>query len=98
MKLLYKGRLITNEDKQKLAQKISYIVCGYDFVPYRPNENDFSFWTLDSNNDWKLKIYIDEPEVIDIYYRYRTTGEIVEPKLIDYLSTRWDGVFIKVET
>ena len=97
MKLSYKYKLITNEDKEKLAQKLSYVVCGYHFIPYRPNEDDYNFWTLDEGNNWKLSISQYEVGIIDIYYRYSRAGSDMEPQLIEYLVARWDQAFEKVK-
>lgn len=39
-------------------------------IPYNPNEADTHFWTLDSGNDWKLRFFNDQPDTIEVSYRY----------------------------
>lgn len=42
------------------------------FEPYMPNQWDYSFWTVDRGNDWKLKFMDDR--VVEIRYRYHRDG------------------------
>ena len=40
-------------------------------IPYKPNEWDNSFWTIDAGNDWKIKFFEDNDNVFEIIHRYQ---------------------------
>lgn len=56
-----------------------------DFEPYKPMEQDDTYWTLDSANDWKLK-FLDDG-TFRVTYRYET-GTPKEAALAGWLTVR----------
>lgn len=56
------------DNRGKFAEQLSYFIHYRGFVPYKPNKNDDSFWTIDGNNNWKVKFYSDE--IFELIYRY----------------------------
>jgi hypothetical protein len=39
-------------------------------LPYKPNEHDDCYWTLDHGNDWKVKFDLEDNS-IEIIHRYK---------------------------
>lgn len=65
MKLKTKNKI---QDRELFAKKLSYFINWSGFEPYKPNINDDSFWTIDANNDWKVKFNGDAE--FELIYRY----------------------------
>lgn len=71
--IISRYKLNTSENREGMAKYISSIIergkrC--DSLPYKPNENDDYFWTLDSGNDWKVKFFEDSLLSFEIVHRY----------------------------
>ena len=63
-------KIQTNEQKEAFARSVSGCFSDNypEFKPYRPNEHDFDFWTLDMGNDWKIQFITEN--VIEFRHRY----------------------------
>lgn len=87
MKLTVPYDIASKPAKTQLVKSISGLIEGNRsvFEPYRPNEYDWDFWTLDSGNDWKIKFY--ENNTFEIWYRYDKDCEIAR-KLVNWLTFR----------
>lgn len=81
------------QSKQDMANYVSSTVEAGNsgFNPYKPNDWDDTFWTVDSGNDWKIKFIDDSTmEVIHRYHNkeaifglatwvaYRTGGKLID--------------------
>jgi len=90
MKLHSRYPLATQADRKRLIDFLSITIegrCG-GFQPYKPNENDDTFWTLDSGNDWKVKFFPDEPSCFELRYRYQCAANPYEEVLAAWLKVR----------
>lgn len=83
---------IDNKERIRIANFISCVACGRDVegIPYKPNEHDDSFWTVDDGNDWKVKFFNDDLNLIEIIHRYRNKEAI--NNLTYWLSYRIGGI------
>lgn len=91
MKLKYSSN-IEKSDRILIAQLISNLLRWPDNqtdVPYMPNPDDTTFWTVDYGNYWKLKFFDDEPNIIEIYHRYRNSNLDKVAKLSEWLEARF---------
>jgi hypothetical protein len=73
MNLRIKNQYVTSTARKTLASFLAATINGElnsRFEPYKPNEHDDSFWTVDYGNDWKVKFFDDEPYIFEIIYRY----------------------------
>ncbi len=79
MKVLVKTNFNLNDKREMIAtlahamvdargDKRSFMNEG---IPYKPNEWDDSFWTVDAGNDWKVKFYEDDNTVFEVIHRYQ---------------------------
>lgn len=77
----------TPERREALARALSALIEGRILpdVPYKPNEHDDFFWTLDSGNDWKLKFNEQNTSRFEVYYRYHGRMEEV---FVQWLTKR----------
>lgn len=79
MKLVTRNTYETSVKKENLAKFLAgTIEGGNQFSPYKPNENDDTFWTIDSANDWKVKFFLETPNVFEIIYRYQNSRKYEE--------------------
>lgn len=77
-------------DRESMAQCITrYMGALPDFKPYKPNEHDDSFWTVDAGNDWKIKFYDDKPKEVEIIHRYNNQEAITA--LSTWIAYRTSG-------
>jgi hypothetical protein len=75
--------------RKNLAIDLSKFLNLREFQPYCPNEKDDFFWTIDGGNDWKLKFLEDQPNRVQIWYRYHAMGRNPhEEALIPWLVVR----------
>lgn len=78
--------------RKDLVDFLSHTIEGHDhhgsFEPYMPNERDDFYWTLDSNNNWKVKFFPDQPKYFEIIYRYQCAGNPFEEALAGWLKVR----------
>jgi hypothetical protein len=93
MKLRNRDNYSTPEARKRLVIFLSHTIEGRaypdnSFAPYKPNETDDMFWTLDSGNNWKVKFHADEPQVFEIIYRYQCAGNPYEEALAAWLAVR----------
>ena len=97
MKLKLKhNKLETLESRQKFAKMLSCIIEGADqeYLPYMPNDGDHSFWTLDSNNDWKVGF--DSGGEFRVIYRYQSESSPYEEGLVEWLKVKFEYSLDKV--
>lgn len=47
-------------------------------LPYKPNELNDSFWTIDSGNDWKIKFYKEDNSIFEIIHHYQINDNKTE--------------------
>ena len=81
----------TLDARKRLVDFLSTTIIGCklsDFAPYKPNEDDDMYWTLDRNNDWKVKFFPDESTHFGIIYRYQCKGNQFEEALAAWLAAR----------
>jgi hypothetical protein len=79
MKIRIKAsRCKTAEDRQRIAVDLSRMfgVEPYPGIPYKPNEHDSHFWTLDGGNDWKVYFHEEDPGLFEIRHRYQKTEAV----------------------
>lgn len=87
----------TPEERKRIINFVSTTIEGRkDFIPYKPNEHDDRFWTLDSGNDWKILFYDDKPDQFRITYRYNSPEVNKEERLCKWLQVRF-SMFNPVE-
>lgn len=82
------------EKRSNMAKIISCIVQGkYDSnIPFMVSQND-DYWSLDSNNDWRL-LFSDDNTILDITYRYNNQNNSKEAALFAWLSVKFDAEII----
>lgn len=93
MKVKGKIQYSTAEKREHFARFLSTLVDGngvsnYNFKPYKPNENDSFFWTIDTSNNWKVKFYEDEPNSFALIHRYQNNMSRFEESLFIWLNAR----------
>lgn len=91
MKLTNKTDYSTSDARLRLVTFISATIQGHKtdgFEPYKPNEHDDMYWTVDSGNNWKVKFHADQPHVFEIIYRYNTGNPDYEKALAAWLKVR----------
>jgi len=91
MKLITRNTYNTAANRKHLAEFLSATIEGDSsrgFSPYKPNEKDDTFWTLDSGNDWKVKFYPESPNIFEIIYRYQCPANQFEEALAGWLKVR----------
>jgi hypothetical protein len=95
MKLKIKQDLSSVRQRAILVELLSATIEGRGptgaFSPYKPNEADDSYWTLDSGNNWKVKFIPGEFGVFEIIYRYQCAGNPFEQALAGWLKVRLDA-------
>jgi hypothetical protein len=64
-----------------------------DFEAYKPNEDKDDFWTVDRNNNFKLKFFNDNVNAIEIIHRYSYSDAV--RGLSYWLAYSWDGEVIE---
>jgi len=76
------------DTRRMLAEFLSNTIEGRDHpeVPYKPNDNDDYYWTLDSNNNWKVKFYHEDPYSFEIIHRYQGGANKYEEALAGWLE------------
>lgn len=84
-------QLVSEKDREWFAQSLSHIIEAggqSSFQPYKPNENDDYFWTLDAGNDWKVKFFEEDYKSFGIIYRYEDRNNR-EGILAEWLKVRF---------
>lgn len=66
----------TREEIAKLAAATVDAGLGRADTPYKPNDDDDTFWTVDQGNDWKLKFSEFDPSVFMVEHRYRDKSAV----------------------
>lgn len=77
MKVIVKTKISTKEYREVIVNLASEIVEARgqknsyknEGIPYKPNEWDDSFWTIDSGNDWKIKFH--DEQSFEVIHRYQ---------------------------
>lgn len=70
---------------------LSSVFCNpAGFEPYKPNERDDYYWTLDAANDWKIKFFPLQPDRFSIIYRYQGEKNRAEEALAEWLKFKFD--------
>jgi hypothetical protein len=74
-------KLLTPNDRANYAQLIANMLNmpQYNFKAYRPNDWDFSYWTVDENNNWKIQFY--EDDTLEIIHRRSSRDEKIEGQI-----------------
>lgn len=79
MKVLVKTKFNLTKQREMIAtmahamidargDKVSFNTNG---IPYKPNEWDDSFWTVDAGNDWKIKFFDNDEHAFEVIHRYQ---------------------------
>jgi hypothetical protein len=78
----------TSNSRILFATFLSNTIEGADHpeVPYQPNDNDDYYWTLDSNNKWKVKFFYEDPYSFEIIHRYQGGVNKFEEALAGWLE------------
>lgn len=90
-KLRSKESYAMTEARKRLVDFLSVTIEGRKddtFAPYRPNEDDDYYWTLDSGNNWKVKFLPDEPNCFEVIHRYQCAANPFEQALAAWLVVR----------
>jgi len=79
--------LDTPEKRKHFAERLSALFPSVgEFQPYKPNENDDYFWTLDQHNDWKVKFFRTPIECrFNLTYRYQSEGTKAEEAISGWI-------------
>ena len=79
-----------SQSRINFARFLSLIIdADKDFSPYMPNQNDDTFWTLDSGNDWKIVFNErDGFETFRLFYRYNAGYPEYERALFGWLKIK----------
>lgn len=86
MKVLVKTKFSLSKQREMVAtmahamvdargDKLSFGNVG---IPYKPNDWDDSFWTIDAGNDWKIKFYSEDNSIFEIIHRYQINDNRTE--------------------
>lgn len=85
VKLIFKNELfVTNEQKQAFAQLASKTLGDdqFGFEPYRPNDWDWDFWTIDNGTDFKVKFWGAREVQFVHRYEHRRGKEITDELIV----------------
>lgn len=77
-------------DRRWIIDYLSAVINGnhlHTFESYTPNENDETYWTIDSGNNWKVT-FLDDGQ-FRVTYRYNNVENQGEEKLYRWLSFVW---------
>ncbi len=85
----------TPEAREQCARRLGRLVSVYDIDPYKPNEDDDRYWTIDSGNDWKVKFFVLHPNRVQIRYRYNHPSRDLETPLAGWIIARWGGKIVE---
>ena len=100
-KLTTRDDYSTAESRKRLVDFVSRTLEARDpstFTPYKPNEHDDTFWTVDSANDWKVRFLADEPHAFVLRFRYHAEGRNPhESALAAWLAVRL-GATVEIVT
>lgn len=86
-----KDAYLTKEHRLEMVEFLSCMLGANkpgNFKPYKPNESDDYYWTIDSANNWKVTFPLDEPQVIQLSYRYSTHDDAKELTFARWLEFR----------
>jgi hypothetical protein len=83
------------EARKQCATRLGRLVSVNDIEPYKPNEDDDLYWTIDSGNDWKVKFFADNPKRVQIRFRYNRPERDLETPLSNWIMARWGGKMIE---
>lgn len=86
MQVLVKTKFNVTEKREFIATLASAMVEASgekspykrEGLPYKPNDWDDSFWTIDSGNDWKIKFYSEDKSIFEIIHRYQINDNRTE--------------------
>lgn len=85
----------TPEARATCALRLGRLVSVGDITPYKPNEDDDHYWTIDSGNDWKVTFFPDHPTRVHIRYRYNRLNRDMETPLAGWIMARWGGKIVE---
>lgn len=76
--------------RREFAKFLSNTIEGREVesLPYKPNEDDTFYWTLDVGNNWKVKFFEESPEIFQIIHRYQCEQNRLEEALAGWLAAR----------
>lgn len=77
MKVIVQTKISTKDNRELIVNLASEIVEARGLknsyknegIPYKPNEWDDSFWTIDAGNDWKIKFH--DEHSFEVIHRYQ---------------------------
>ena len=96
MKVRFKDK-ISKEQRALIAEWLAQTINDKwkkdDFKAYKPNEDKDDFWTVDRNNNIKLKFFNDELNDLEIIHRYSYTDAVIG--LSHWLAYSWYGEVVE---
>lgn len=77
MKVIVQTKISTKDNRELIVNLASEMVEARGLknsyknegIPYKPNEWDDSFWTIDAGNDWKIKFH--DEHSFEVIHRYQ---------------------------
>lgn len=80
MKFKAKYPYDTADKREDFAKFISCLIEGAESpdLPYKPNDYDSYFWTVDLGNNWKIHFDEEDPSLFTIHYRYNKGNDFEE--------------------
>ena len=91
MKIKYNQPIEKSKYRKGMAEFVARCTGhkSCDEIPYKPNEHDDYYWTVDHGNDWKVKFFRDEPCVMEIIHRYNNAEAV--KSLANWVAYRTGG-------
>lgn len=82
-------------ERLEIAHYIATVVnrCDHENYPYKPNESDSFYWTVDESNDWKVKFFPNDPKSFQIIHRYNNAKAVLG--LSEWLAYRLGGKVVE---
>ena len=79
-----------SSNRDDLARFVANTIEGREerHLPYRPNDWDDYYWTVDLMNNWKVKFYEEDPFSFSILHRYQSETNKFEEALAGWLEYR----------
>lgn len=78
-------------NRQAIAECVAGTVDAgkVEGIPYKPNEHDDTYWTVDDGNNWRVRFNPAEPDSLEIIHRYDHKGALTA--LCGWLAYRLGG-------
>jgi hypothetical protein len=91
IKIRVKHIKFTSEEVcRDMAELLSCIVSGFEApgVPWKASEVDWTYWTLDQANDYKVTFFPEDPHCFGLTYRYQCEGNQFEEALAAWVAVK----------